>query len=147
MGPGASARTEVRGSWGHSKTVWNAGERGPWADWHCTRLTSYANKTGYGDIKVISGGATYNPVQLTATTYGNFDGDGTGTGSDDPQDVAVFNAAFPSDVDDIGTCTPGTDCYNALVDSDCDGDVDCDDRAKLLSNWPNYASVENNSCN
>ncbi len=71
-------------------------------------------------------------IELTPTTYGDFNGDG-----DEPADVDRFNDAFPSEIDD--------DEYDPLVDWDCDGDADCDDRSQYILNW-NPTGIEDDNC-
>ncbi len=76
-------------------------------------------------------------IKLTPTVYGDFNAQST-PGAD-LGDVDFFNDAFPSDIGDAE--------YNALVDADCDGDVDCDDRAAFISNFPEAESyLDDDNC-
>lgn len=79
--------------------------------------------TNNGSILDKDGNA-YTPIQLKPTLYGDFDADGEGN---ELADVTRFNDAFPSD--------SGDPEYDALVDWDCDGDIDCDDRTQYVTNW------------
>lgn len=85
-----------------------------------------------GPIK--DGAGSYTPIKLTPTTYGDFDADGDG---DETADVTRFNDAFPSELGDAE--------YDHLVDWNCDGAIDCDDRAQYITNW-NPSGIEDNGC-
>ena len=62
------------------------------------------------------------PIKAVITLYGDFDGDGNGN---DLDDINRFCASFG----------PLSISYDPLVDSDCDGDVDCRDLRRYDSNW------------
>lgn len=86
--------------------------------------------TNNGSILDLNGNA-YTPIKLIPTMYGDFDADGEGN---ETSDVNRFNAAFPSTINDPE--------YDMLVDFDCDGDIDCDDRTQYVNNW-DPAGIEN----
>jgi hypothetical protein len=89
--------------------------------------------TNNGEI-TTDGEEAYTPIQLNPTLYGDFDGDDEG---DETADVDRFNDAFPSDFGDAE--------YDPLVDWDCNGSIDCDDRAQYIANW-DPAGIEDDSC-
>lgn len=93
--------------------------------------------TNNGFIK--DGTETYEPIQLTPTTYGDFDGNGEGN---ETPDVDRFNAHFPSE---IGDPDPNKDPYDPLVDWNCDGFIDCLDRQRYIDNW-NPTGIEDDNC-
>jgi hypothetical protein len=93
--------------------------------------------TNNGTIK--DGGSAYSPIELVATLYGDFDADMASGGGGDPDDYGRFNDAFPSEIGDAE--------YDHLVDFDCDGYIDCTDRAQFLTNYPEASgNLEDDDC-
>lgn len=79
-------------------------------------------------------------IQLEVTPYGDFGGDQV---ANDAGDVTRFNNAFPSCVSGVGCSTAG---WDPLVDWNCDGYINCADRAQFLVNWPSATGLDNDSC-
>lgn len=91
--------------------------------------------------KILDLGDPYDPIQLTPTTYGDFNASGNGN---EAADIARFNAACDSEIDVTPCGGIGyPNCYDPFVDWNCDGVIDCDDRQQYLDNW---AGVILDSC-
>lgn len=79
---------------------------------------------------------------LVIRNYGDFNGNNIVSGSPgnpDP-DVLRFNASFPCNIDT--GCSQQGDVYDPLVDWNCDGSVDSQDRDRFMVNWPGATGVD-----
>ncbi len=87
-----------------------------------------------GSVNCTGGGSCASEVIKLdcVTSYGNFNC--VTTSSDDQVDVGFFNDAWDT-VMDVDAA------YNALVDFNCDGEIDCADRDQFLCNWPSATGV------
>ncbi len=93
--------------------------------------------TNNGTIESV--GSSYTPVKLTPRLYGDFNSDGDGDEPDQAgSDTRRFNDAFC-------TCIGDTD-YDILVDWNCDGRIDDDDRDQYNTNWGDPTALTTATC-